>query len=488
MQGSRVHQHSKYRKVLPNYRLGKTLGMGSFAKVKLAVHNLSGVKVAIKIIDRLSLDKVEAAKVSREITMMKRLSHPHVVRLFEVIETASNIYMVMEYVSSGELFFHLIDKGKLDEDEARRFFQQIISGVEYCHHHKVAHRDLKPENLLLDSKGNIKIIDFGLGNVMHDGHLLKTNCGSSNYAAPEVIDHQLYPGPEVDVWSCGVILYALLCGRLPFDDDSFPRLYAKIRNGAYTVTSHMSQSAKDLITKILVVDPIKRITIPEIRRHPWFQVRLPKYIANPRFHTSYDSEKVNEDVMMELASIGFDTDDVVGSLCTHLENQATVTYHLLLHRHLRNSFPDDDSDLPGYSEMDYGETYSRPASTGQEKWTLGFKSQASPHETMTNVLKVFQGLNVQWKRIGNYNMKCRYEHPRSRCKRLQLLDAFPHTLLDATLPIIPATPEDIDAVKFELQLYKASGEMYLLDLQFLKGAPLMFLQLCATFLSAAGVM
>lgn len=147
----------------------------------------------------------------------------------KVISTPTDIFMVMEYVSGGELFDYIVKHGKLTEDKARRFFQQIMSGVEYCHRHNVVHRDLKPENLLLDQNLNVKIADFGLSNVMNDGEFLRTSCGSPNYAAPEVISGKLYAGPEVDIWSCGVILYALLCGTLPFDDEHVPALFRKIK-------------------------------------------------------------------------------------------------------------------------------------------------------------------------------------------------------------------------------------------------------------------
>ncbi|XP_012828001.1 PREDICTED: SNF1-related protein kinase catalytic subunit alpha KIN10-like [Erythranthe guttata] len=268
------------RNILSRYKIEKRLGIGTFGKVKLAVHSLTGIKVAIKILDRRSINNCEAEKVRREINIMRRLSHPNVVRLFEVIETPSKVYVVMEYLNSGELFYYLIDNGgRLDEDESRRLFQQIISGVEYCHRHLVVHRDLKPENLLMDSENNVKIADFGLGNITRDGHFLKTCCGSPNYAAPELLSRKLYAGPEVDVWSCGVILYALLCGRLPFDDDNLPSLYSKIKIGVYSIPNHLSENARDLISRILVVDPMKRISIPEIRSHPWFRKNLPPYIA-----------------------------------------------------------------------------------------------------------------------------------------------------------------------------------------------------------------
>lgn len=186
--------------------------------------------------------------------------------------------MVLEY-AGGELFDYIVSHGKLDEQQARRFFQQMICAVEYCHRHKVVHRDLKPENLLLDDQLNVKIADFGLSNIMTDGNFLKTSCGSPNYAAPEVISGKLYAGPEVDVWSCGVILYVLLVGRLPFDDDHIPSLFAKIQRGVFTIPHWIRSEAADLIRKMLQTNPVQRATIDEIRQDPWFLKDLPPYLA-----------------------------------------------------------------------------------------------------------------------------------------------------------------------------------------------------------------
>ncbi|KAJ2958630.1 hypothetical protein NQZ79_g5815 [Umbelopsis isabellina] len=214
------------------YNLIKSIGVGSFGKVKLAVHSITGQKVALKIINRKKIASLDmAGRVKREIQYLKLLRHPHIIKLYEVIVTPTDIIMVIEY-AGGELFNYIVEKGKMGEDDARRFFQQIICAVEYCHRHKIVHRDLKPENLLLDDNNNVKIADFGLSNIMTDGDFLKTSCGSPNYAAPEVISGKLYAGPEVDVWSCGVILYVMLCGRLPFDDEYIPTLFKKI-NGKY---------------------------------------------------------------------------------------------------------------------------------------------------------------------------------------------------------------------------------------------------------------
>ncbi|ETN98359.1 snf1a Snf1-related kinase SNF1a [Reticulomyxa filosa] len=175
-------------KRLESYRIGRTLGVGSFSKVKFGVHEPTGKRVAVKVLNKLQLKKMEMEqKVYREIEILAQLNHPHVIRLYEMIETPSDIYVIMEYVSKGELFDYIVTNGRLNEVHARRFFQQMIAGIQYCHAKGVVHRDLKPENILLDEDLNLRIADFGLANTMKDGCFLKTSCGSSNYAAPEII-------------------------------------------------------------------------------------------------------------------------------------------------------------------------------------------------------------------------------------------------------------------------------------------------------------
>merc|ERR1711871_1705974 len=246
-----------------------------------------------------------AEKVKREINILKLCTHPHIIRLYEVIDTPSDIFVIMEYVPEAELFDYIVSRGRLPADEARQFFHQIVSGIEYCHHHRVVHRDLKPENLLLDADKNIKIADFGLSNMMCDGDFLRTSCGSPNYAAPEVISGHLYAGPEVDVWSCGVILYALLCGSLPFDDESIPNLFKKIKSGMYSLPTHLSQLARNLIPRMLEVDPMKRITIPEIRLHPWFQHKLPPYLRHPPELMEKQERVIDSEVIDEVLKLPF---------------------------------------------------------------------------------------------------------------------------------------------------------------------------------------
>ncbi|KAL2844775.1 kinase-like domain-containing protein [Aspergillus pseudoustus] len=266
---------------LDQYRTVKVLGEGSFGKVKLAIHLASGRQVALKIISRrklLSRDMI--GRVEREIQYLQLLRHPHIIKLYTVISTKTDIVMVLEY-AERELFDYLVKRGRCNDAEARKFFQQIICAVEYCHRHKIVHRDLKPENLLIDRDKNVKIADFGLSNIMTDGNFLKTSCGSPNYAAPEVISGKLYAGQEVDVWSCGVILYVLLVGRLPFDDDYIPALFKKIAAGNFHMPTYISSGAARLIRSMLQVHPVHRITIDDIRKDPWFLQDLPKYLHPP---------------------------------------------------------------------------------------------------------------------------------------------------------------------------------------------------------------
>ncbi|ESZ96869.1 serine threonine protein kinase [Sclerotinia borealis F-4128] len=279
--GNKPAPQKKTEQRVGAYSVIRTLGEGSFGKVKLAVHRVTGQQVALKIIARKKLiSRDMAGRVEREIEYLQLLRHPHIIKLYTVIKTPTEIIMVLEY-AGNELFDYIVQHGKMREDEARRFFQQIICAVEYCHRHKIVHRDLKPENLLLDENLNVKIADFGLSNIMTDGNFLKTSCGSPNYAAPEVINGKLYAGPEVDVWSCGVILYVLLVGRLPFDDEHIPSLFAKIARGQYNVPGYMGREAAALIKKMLAVNPVYRATIAEIRDDPWFTTNLPAYLQPP---------------------------------------------------------------------------------------------------------------------------------------------------------------------------------------------------------------
>ncbi|GLB43723.1 putative non-specific serine threonine protein kinase [Lyophyllum shimeji] len=263
---------------LGEYTVIQDIAEGTFGKVKMAMHTITGHKVAMKYISKAVIHREKTkTRVRREFEYMRTLRHPHIIKLYEVISTPTDIIFVLEY-AGGELFNYIVANGRMPEPQARRFFQQIISGIEYSHRLKIVHRDLKPENVLLDDDLNVKIADFGLSNEISDGDFLSTSCGSPNYAAPEVIRGGVYAGPEIDVWSSGVILYVMLCGRLPFEDEDVQMLFHKINQGEYHMPSFLSADARNLIQDMLAVDPVKRITVQEITEHPFFTTDLPRYL------------------------------------------------------------------------------------------------------------------------------------------------------------------------------------------------------------------
>ncbi|KAK4534052.1 hypothetical protein CDCA_CDCA01G0077 [Cyanidium caldarium] len=284
----RVHAGASIGPLIGPYSLGRTLGTGSTGKVKLGMHTETGQPVAIKVVRKAFLENKATLKkkMQREIAVMKLCDHPNVLRLIEVFETNTHLFLVVEYADGGELFDYLVNRGSLEPDEARRFFRQIIAGVDYCHKRYIVHRDLKPENLLLDKHHRIKIADFGMASMLPPGSMLETSCGSPHYAAPEIISGEMYSGFESDVWSCGVILYALVTGKLPFDDDNLQRLLQKVRCGLYHLPSFLPQQLRSLIHCMLTVDPKRRITVEGIKAHPWF---IGKEDGDEVSHASSDS-------------------------------------------------------------------------------------------------------------------------------------------------------------------------------------------------------
>jgi len=254
------------------YRLLKTIGKGNFAKVKLAKHIPTGKEVAIKIIDKTQLNPGSLQKLFREVRIMKTLDHPNIVKLFQVIETEKTLYLVMEYASGGEVFDYLVLHGRMKEKEARAKFRQIVSAVQYCHQKKIIHRDLKAENLLLDSEMNIKIADFGFSNEFVIGNKLDTFCGSPPYAAPELFQGKKYDGPEVDVWSLGVILYTLVSGSLPFDGSTLRELRERVLRGKYRIPFYMSTDCENLLKKFLVLNPARRASLEVIMKDKWMNM------------------------------------------------------------------------------------------------------------------------------------------------------------------------------------------------------------------------
>ncbi|XP_072300752.1 serine/threonine-protein kinase SIK1 [Eucyclogobius newberryi] len=317
------------------YEIIRTLGKGNFAVVKLARHKVTKTQVAIKIIDKTRLNPSNLEKIYREVQIMKLLNHPHIIKLYQVMETKDMLYIVTEYAKNGEMFDHLTSNGRLSEDEARKKFWQILSAVDYCHRHHIVHRDLKTENLLLDANMNIKLADFGFGNFYNAGDPLSTWCGSPPYAAPEVFEGKEYEGPGLDIWSLGVVLYVLVCGSLPFDGPSLPALRQRVTEGRFRIPFFMSQDCENLIRKMLVVDPAKRITVAQINQHRWM-------LADPTVSlqtfsqplTEYNSNlgDYSEPVLNIMNTLGIDRQRTIESLQSSSYNHFSAIYYLLLER------------------------------------------------------------------------------------------------------------------------------------------------------------
>ncbi|KAJ2877362.1 hypothetical protein H4R27_006244, partial [Coemansia aciculifera] len=264
------------------YLLLQTIGEGEFAKVKLALHRDTGEEVAIKLIKKESIDtEVKLSKIKREIAALKAVNFSYIVRLHDIIETERYIGIVIEYASGGELFDHILAHRQLKENDACRLFAQLIAGVSYLHASNIVHRDLKLENLLLDRNRNIKITDFGFANQFRGpgDDLMSTSCGSPCYAAPElVVSDGPYVGTAVDIWSCGVIMYAMLAGYLPFDDDpsnpdgdNINQLYRYILSTPLVFPDNVSDLARDLLRRMLVPNPRQRATLEDIKAHEWLR-------------------------------------------------------------------------------------------------------------------------------------------------------------------------------------------------------------------------
>ncbi|KAJ3977096.1 CAMK/CAMKL/Kin1 protein kinase [Lentinula raphanica] len=279
---------SRSNRILGDYTLSKTLGAGSMGKVKLATHNITGEQLAVKILPRVnpsapptsgatsdavarqaSKDASKEIRTLREAALSMLLHHPYICGMREMIVHQHHYYMVSEYVNGGQMLDYIISHGRLRERVARKFARQIGSALDYCHRNNVVHRDLKIENILISQTGNIKIIDFGLSNLYDPGNHLATFCGSLYFAAPELLNAKVYTGPEVDVWSFGVVLYVLVCGKVPFDDQSMPALHAKIKRGLVEYPVWLSAECKHLLSRMLVTNPALRAPLSEILSHPW---------------------------------------------------------------------------------------------------------------------------------------------------------------------------------------------------------------------------
>eukprot|EP00667_Euglena_gracilis_P005515 EG_transcript_5553 len=434
---------------LGQYILGDTLGHGSFGKVKLARHEITQHTVAVKILnkEKIELQKMDI-KIGREIRILKLLQHPHVIRLYEVIDTPTDIFLVMEYVSGGELFHYIVQNWPLPLDQVRRFFQQIIAGVEYIHYYRVVHRDLKPENVLLDQDLNVKIADFGLSNLMKDGDFLRTSCGSPNYASPEIITGQLYAGPEVDVWGCGVILYALLCGRLPFDEEHMSVLFRKIKDGEYVLPECLPAECKDLISRMLVTDPLQRITISQVRAHPFFQEQLPAHLAMPPERSLNDGRAMVDHEVLGMVAEKMDVpyDIALKALMSGTKTPISVAYWIFCHqkgarepnsgdgteeggkivRGARQDNPLQPSPVmegllnlrrnpraaAAVHEYNLDASAAAPPSGAtlpvHKNWRLGVVCQHRCHVAMKFVYTALKQLGLQWRVVSPFHVVCKW--------------------------------------------------------------------------------
>uniref|UniRef100_A0A1B6H4M6 non-specific serine/threonine protein kinase n=1 Tax=Cuerna arida TaxID=1464854 RepID=A0A1B6H4M6_9HEMI len=320
------------------YELHETIGKGNFAVVKLATHVVTKTKVAIKIIDKTKLDEDNLKKIFREIQILTKLRHTHVIRLYQVMETEKMIYLVTEFASGGEIFDYLVTNGKIPEKEACRVFHQIVSAVSYCHSRNIVHRDLKAENLLLDENMNIKLADFGFSNHFVPGEMLSTWCGSPPYAAPELFEGKRYDGPKADIWSLGVVLYVLVCGALPFDGTTLQCMRNRVMAGKFRIPFFMSADCEHLIRHMLLVDPEKRLSVKQIQAHRWMsQV---EHMEEPLAQVGDDSPVLNNNIIDHMLQLpGLDKDAIVKSVVENSFDHVSAIYQLLVDKIERRNRP-----------------------------------------------------------------------------------------------------------------------------------------------------
>ena len=325
----------KPKKQIGQFIIENKLGEGTFGKVVLGIHIITKEKVAIKILEKNRIIDSDKKRIETEIKILKSLHHKNIIQLYSIIQTQKKIFLIMEYASGKELFDYIIKEKKLKEEEACKFYQQIINGIEYLHKLRIVHRDLKPENLLLDSNKNIKICDFNLSNFYNKNELLKTQCGSPCYAAPEMIKGKKYKAIKIDIWSSGIILYVMLCGFLPFNDEKNDILYKKIVKGEFFLPKFLSQNAKDLITKILSVDPDLRINIVDIKKHSWFNLINYKINMNDGLIWNFLVFPIDFDIIEKMKQMNYDENEIKINILGNKHNYITTIYYLLLKKKIR---------------------------------------------------------------------------------------------------------------------------------------------------------
>ncbi|CUM63170.1 uncharacterized protein PRCAT00000738001 [Priceomyces carsonii] len=399
------------------WKLGRTLGRGSTGRVRLAKNVDTGKLAAIKIVPKSKFKKLENPKykrdslnnkglpygIEREIIIMKLISHPNIMGLYDVWENKNDLYLILEYIEGGELFDYLIKKGRLQEFEAVSYFKQIINGIGYLHQFNICHRDLKPENLLLDFNKSIKIADFGMAALEVGEKLLETSCGSPHYASPEIVAGKTYHGAPSDIWSCGIILFALLTGHLPFDDENIRMLLLKVQNGKYILPPDLSWEAKDLISKMLKVNPEDRITIKEILVHP-LMVKYPeppiastsskaKNLQSPKVIPGEAIEKIDKEILKNLSVLFHNCSEqsIVSKLLSKDKCPEKMFYFMLLkyrneHSSAHMNYDENDTD---FSFTDSKVTI--PRSTSIVKTTVIDPKTGDKHTTIKKIPRSTSG-------------------------------------------------------------------------------------------------
>ncbi|XP_037830357.1 SNF-related serine/threonine-protein kinase [Kryptolebias marmoratus] len=328
-------------KIAGLYDLDKTLGRGHFAVVKLARHVFTGEKVAVKVIDKTKLDTVATGHLFQEVRCMKLVQHPNIVRLYEVIDTQTKLYLILELGDGGDMFDYIMKHEQgLNEDLAKKYFAQIVHAISYCHRLHVVHRDLKPENVVFfEKQGLVKLTDFGFSNKFQPGKKLTTSCGSLAYSAPEILLGDEYDAPAVDIWSLGVILFMLVCGQPPFQEANDSETLTMIMDCKYTVPAHVSSACKDLIDLMLQRNPKRRASLEEIESHTWLQGVDPspatKYSTPLISHKHLSEEEHNSIIQRMVLGDIADREAIVEALETNKYNHITATYYLLAERILR---------------------------------------------------------------------------------------------------------------------------------------------------------
>lgn len=403
-------------KKVGKYELGKTLGSGSFSKVKLGVDD-QGKQYAVKMIEKEQLVREQMEEqLKREISVMKLLNHPHIVRLYDVLQTQNHIYLALELVTGGELFDRLLQAKFFNEDTARRYFQQMIIALHFCHKHGVAHRDLKPENILLDDKDNIKITDFGLANLQRPGMLMRTVCGTPNYVAPEVLKETGYNGLQADVWSCGVMLFVMLSGCLPFDDPVLEELFKKVQRGEFQMSSKISPGARDLISQMMVVDCNKRMTLEGVIKHPWFQKNFDRGV--------FDSLSRASGQQVQVASV-----DKHAGAAKQVEGVGEPESPA-------NAAGDSDTRVGAFeliSQLTLSTMSSLATTTPTVKISTRFILSLSPGEAMKKLCAVMESLGVSAKPKNELDLRA--------------FQTCPKGLLNVVINIVPTLCEDLTIIE-----------------------------------------